>query len=157
MVLEPKKTCVYCASNSTELSLIFYLVAATTNPPLIADLSFSGALVPLQLKLDKENHAFWRSLILPSVRAHDLEGFLVGTRLCRPQYITLQQGEGSSSPMTLIQLRTISPTQHLNPEYVLQMRIDQILMGLLLDLIFESMLDHVVRCTSFRQLWITLE
>ncbi|PON97111.1 hypothetical protein TorRG33x02_071610, partial [Trema orientale] len=54
---------------------------------------FLSSLVPLAHKLDRTNFAFWRSQILSTVRAHELEGFLLGTQLCPEQYVFLQEGE----------------------------------------------------------------
>ncbi|PON53956.1 hypothetical protein PanWU01x14_198340, partial [Parasponia andersonii] len=35
--------------------------------------------------------------ILATIRAHDLEGFLLGTHLCPEQFLRLQPGEESSA------------------------------------------------------------
>lgn len=48
---------------------------------------FSSTLIPLAVKLDQNNFFLWRSQVLPAVRAHDLEGFLNGTRLPPPELI----------------------------------------------------------------------
>ncbi|PON62693.1 hypothetical protein PanWU01x14_136050 [Parasponia andersonii] len=56
------------------------------------NLSFLYSLVPLALKLDRNNFAFWRSPILPMVQAQDFEGFLLSTHPCQAQYISLQDG-----------------------------------------------------------------
>lgn len=41
----------------------------------------SANLSPLTLCLDRSNYAFWRSQVLPVVRAHELKGFLLRTQL----------------------------------------------------------------------------
>ena len=58
---------------------------------------FSATLAPIPLKLDRGNYSFWQTLILPVVRAFDLEDFLLGTRVCPVRFLSLQPGEGSSS------------------------------------------------------------
>ncbi|PON50169.1 hypothetical protein PanWU01x14_224820 [Parasponia andersonii] len=113
----------------------------------LPDLSFLSSLVPLALKLDRSNYAFRRSQILPTVRAHELEGFLLGTHPCPEQFIRFQEGEGSSDAQAMA-----SSAQRLNPAYTYWIRTDQALMSWLLASISESMLGHVVRCTSSAQL-----
>ncbi|KAF4398867.1 hypothetical protein G4B88_023461 [Cannabis sativa] len=44
-------------------------------------------LAPLTLKLDRGNYTFWKSQVLPALRAHDLEGFVLGTKACPPQFV----------------------------------------------------------------------
>ncbi|KAF4386292.1 hypothetical protein G4B88_003509 [Cannabis sativa] len=51
--------------------------------------SILQSLAPLTLKLDRGNYTFWKSQVLPSLRAHDLEGFVLGTKstiLLTPEY-----------------------------------------------------------------------
>ena len=80
---------------------------------LSSSLSFLPSLVPLALTLDRGNFVFWHSQILPVVRAHDLEGFLLGNRPCLAQFITLQSGKGNSSSNSTNSV----PVTRLNLEY----------------------------------------
>ncbi|PON60964.1 hypothetical protein PanWU01x14_149320 [Parasponia andersonii] len=86
-------------------------------------LSFLSSMVPLALKLDHTNIAFWCTQILPTVCAHDLEGFLLSTRLCPEQYFMVQEGEGSSQPGSVVS----QPIQCLSPKYMFWIRMDQAL------------------------------
>ncbi|KAF4386199.1 hypothetical protein F8388_016451 [Cannabis sativa] len=52
--------------------------------PATAPVSIFQNLAPLTLKLDRGNYSFWKSQVLPALRAHDLEGFILGTRVCPP-------------------------------------------------------------------------
>ena len=118
---------------------------------------FSTTLAPIPLKLERENYSYWRSLILPSIRAFDLEDFLIGTRPCPPRFLTLQFGEGS--PDSQLQIGSMTPAmvaQRVNLEYLIWMRTDQALMSWLLSSITESMLGHVIHCTSSSKIWLTL-
>ncbi|PON63537.1 hypothetical protein PanWU01x14_130110, partial [Parasponia andersonii] len=84
---------------------------------------FLSSMVPLDLKLDRSNFAFWCSQILATIRAHDLEGFLLSIHPRLDSYLYLQAGEGSSTP-------TISGSVHRsNPEYSIWIRTDQALMS----------------------------
>ena len=113
-------------------------------PPL----PLQNTLVPLTLKLDRNNFAIWRSLILPAVRALDIEGFLDGSRVCPPRFVPNSNGEGSST--------STQPHITVNPDYVAWIRMDQAVMVWLLGSISEGMLGHVVRCASSQQIWSTL-
>ncbi|PON77881.1 hypothetical protein PanWU01x14_022350, partial [Parasponia andersonii] len=86
--------------------------------------------------------------ILPTVQAHDLEGFLLGTRVCPAQYISLQDGEGTSNAANSSFGTMATPAQRLNLEYVSWIRTNQALMSWLLASNTKAMLRHVVRCTS---------
>ena len=77
--------------------------------PVQASMSFTGqvqapsivslqnTLIPLTLKLDLNNFAIWRSLVLPAIRTLDLEGFLDGSRVCPARFIPNLTGESSSN------------------------------------------------------------
>ena len=54
---------------------------------VVPGFSFSSSLMPLSLKLDRNNYAYWRSQVLPVVRAHGLEGFLLGNISCPAQFM----------------------------------------------------------------------
>ena len=110
----------------------------------VALLNLVQALVPFQttlalmaLKLDQNNFTISRSLVLPAIRAHDLDGFLTSTRPCPAQFLQLQSREESLNGVSTSQVR-------INPEYSIWMRIDQAIMTWLLSSISESMLGHVV-------------
>lgn len=108
--------------------------------------SFSSAAVlpnlpQIAMCLNRTNFAYWRSLVLPAIRAHDLDGFLLGTRR-RPEALI----PDPSSPSQMIS----------NPEFNVWIRLDQFLMSWLLASISEAMLGHVVRCTSSAEIWNVL-
>ncbi|KAF4374707.1 hypothetical protein F8388_020228 [Cannabis sativa] len=57
--------------------------------PATAPVSIFQNLAPLTLKLDRGNYSFWKSQVLPALRAHDLEGFILGTRVFKTVVILL--------------------------------------------------------------------
>ena len=148
------------ATNSmTTLAISVPIAASTFTNTSTNSIPFFATLAPIPLKLDRENYSFWRSLILPSVRAFDLEEFLLSIRLCPVKFVSLQAGEGSSSTNQL-QIGSLSSSrvaQRVNPDYLAWMKTDQALMSWLLSSISESMLGHVIHCTSFSQIWIALQ
>ncbi|PON91412.1 Zinc finger, CCHC-type, partial [Trema orientale] len=81
-------------------------------------------------------------MILPAVRAHDLDGFLFGTRI-RPDAFVPDPDRPNFSIN--------------NPAYTNWIRLDQFLMSWLLSSISEAMIGHVVRCATSHEIWSTLE
>ena len=75
------------------------------------------------------------------------------------KFISLRSGEGSSSTAHLHIgfLTSQMVAQRVNPDYIAWMRTDQALMSWLISSIFESMLGHVIHCTSSSQIWLTLQ
>ncbi|KAL2471676.1 Uncharacterized protein Adt_39812 [Abeliophyllum distichum] len=71
------------------------------------------------VKLEKNNFLLWQSMILPIIRGHNLEGFILGSKKCPSEFLGTQTttGEGKN-------IETIP-----NPEYSKWMSIDQLLMG----------------------------
>ncbi|KAL2471125.1 Uncharacterized protein Adt_39261 [Abeliophyllum distichum] len=66
----------------------------STVPPLIGGNHFTLFGVNLSqtpsVKLDKENCLLWRNMILPIIRGHNLECYLLGTKLCPLETIATQ-------------------------------------------------------------------
>ena len=73
-----------------------------------------STLAHLNIKLDSSNYTFWKSQILPSVRAHGLQGFLLGTHIKPDEYII-----DPANPQAVLQ----------NPDHVSWIRLDQFLMS----------------------------
>lgn len=120
---------------------------AVQNPtPLALPYPLFQPLAPLTLKLECHNYFFWRSQVLPAVRAHDLDGFLFGTKTCPPRYA--DNTIGGPDP---------DDPRQVNHGYVLWHCTDQSLMSWLLNSISEGMFGHIVHCTSSHQVQDALE
>lgn len=39
------------------------------------------------IKLDRDNYLLWKNMILPIIRGHNLEGYLLGTKVCPSEFI----------------------------------------------------------------------
>lgn len=111
-------------------------------PPLLAPLF--QPLAPIAIRLDRDNYVYWRSQVLPAVRARDLDGFLLGTRVCPPQFVDLDELPPNTPPQV-------------NPSYTLWLRTDQALLSWLLNSISEAMLGHVLRCHFSAELRLLLD
>ena len=111
--------------------------SSPSNPSMV----IMSTLSPVIIKLDCSNYIFWKSKILPAARAHDLEAFLLGTKL---------------KPVETIVDSTNSITPMVNPDYVSWIRHDQFVMSWLLSSISEQMLGHVVQYRSAAEVWSVL-
>ena len=107
-------------------------------------MAMPSVLPHFSIKLDRTNYLFWKSKILPTLRAHDLESFLLGTILKLEEYISDSVDANQSSP-------------RINPAYVSWIRIDKFVMSWFLSSISEQKLGHVLHCKSALEVWIVLE
>ena len=112
----------YPSSPSCTITSLF----PTTSPMIIP-----STLSPANIKLDRSNFMYWKSQILPAVKAHGLEDFLFGRKL-NPDEVIVDPGSSSASLS--------------NPKYISWKILDQFVRSWLLSLISEQMLGHVVHC-----------
>ncbi|WJZ93380.1 hypothetical protein VitviT2T_012325 [Vitis vinifera] len=98
-------------------------------------------LPPLHIQLSRTNYSFWKSQILPAVRAYGLEGFLTSDHVHPPATIA-----DANDPQVFVE----------NPDFLYWTCIDQFLVSWLIGSISEAMLGHVIRCTSTTKIWSTL-
>ncbi|KAL2472154.1 Uncharacterized protein Adt_40290 [Abeliophyllum distichum] len=61
----------------------------------------------LSVKLDRDNFLLWKNVIMPVVRGHGLEGYLLGTKECLPQFTSIPVTAETGETMEIC----------LNPEY----------------------------------------
>ena len=127
------------------------MAASSSSSPMETSLNahifpFAANLNPLTLRLDRTNYNFWIAQVLPSVRAYNLEGFLLGSIQPPTQFIDIPESNGSQSL-----------TCTLNPNYIIWNRQDQYLVSWLLSSMSKSMLGHVTRCVRATEIWYTLE
>ncbi|KAL2524706.1 Uncharacterized protein Adt_09760 [Abeliophyllum distichum] len=68
--------------------------SSTVVPPLLGDNYTSPFGMNLTqspaVKLDKNNFLLWKNMIMPVIRGHNLEGFILGTKVCPPEFIAVQ-------------------------------------------------------------------
>jgi len=104
----------------------------------------SKAFSFIPLKLDSKNYIFWKAQILATVRVFDLVSFLNNSSP-PTKYVIDSNGGGSIV------------NQEVNPEYIIWLRSDQLLLGWLFSTIFEEMLAQVIYCESSAEVWLYLE
>ena len=100
--------------------------SCTVSPssPLLLSMAIPSTLSPINIKLDRFNYLFWKSLILPAAKAQDLETFMFGTKP-KPDETIMDSGNSA----VLLS----------NSEYISWKRLDQFFMSWLLSLISDQM------------------
>uniref|UniRef100_A0A803QHZ4 Retrotransposon Copia-like N-terminal domain-containing protein n=1 Tax=Cannabis sativa TaxID=3483 RepID=A0A803QHZ4_CANSA len=93
-------------------------------------------LLPLNLRLDRSNYTYWRTLVLAAVRAYNLDGFLLGTNPPPPQ---LTAGNVPNSA------------------YHQWLQLDQFLMHWMMNSITEPMLGYVINCRTSSEIWTVFD
>ena len=88
-------------------------------PTSTTTMAMPSVLPSVSIKLDRTNYLFWKSQILPTVKAHDLESFLLNTKLKPKEYIA-DSTDANQSPQ-------------INPAYVFWRRTDQFVLSWLLS------------------------
>ncbi|KAH9783576.1 reverse transcriptase Ty1/copia-type domain-containing protein [Citrus sinensis] len=85
----------------------------------------------------------WRSQVISSIRASELEGFVDGSHTCPPRFFTNPGPNGT----------TINTLNH---EYQIWQKQDHILLSWLLSSLSEGVLGTVVDCYTSCEVWTTL-
>lgn len=93
--------------------LSFQNITAGSNGPFSNNFTHSNLI-----KLDRNNYILWRSQILPTLRGHDLEGYINGTHKCPSKFAANDPTKEGSSADT-----TVSAT------YIAWRRQDQLLLS----------------------------
>uniref|UniRef100_A0A2N9J5N8 Reverse transcriptase Ty1/copia-type domain-containing protein n=1 Tax=Fagus sylvatica TaxID=28930 RepID=A0A2N9J5N8_FAGSY len=121
------------ATSSTD-SLIS-VIPTPTNLPVVHHL--------VTIKLTRENYLLWKAQIVPYLRGQHLFGFLDGSRPAPSPYLGLLSN-GSSQPQP-------------NPDHQAWLIQDQMILSALISSLSENILAYVVKCTTSRDMWLTLE
>jgi hypothetical protein len=105
------------------------------------------SLTPIQhlitIKLHRDNYLLWKAQIVPYLKGQHLFGFLDGS----------QPAPSSFLPLTSTEI--FEPT--LNPAFLAWQSQDQMILSALISSLSEKILTYVVKCTTSREVWTTLE
>jgi len=96
----------------------------------------------LNVKLDKGNYLLWRSQFLLLLKLHDLEGAI---------------DETSPYPIRFLPSTEKDAQPTINLEYTCWIKLDQMLLCWLISSLIEAILVHMVRLTTSRDVWFSLE
>jgi hypothetical protein len=109
------------------------IAASTFVPPNVSHM--------ISIRLDSSNYLFWLSQISPVLACHDLLGFAEGTEPCPPRFVLDEQE---------------TPSDPINPEFVIWCRIDQCVLSLINATLSESVLGIVYGLKTAHQAWMAL-
>ncbi|KAL2535608.1 Uncharacterized protein Fot_16999 [Forsythia ovata] len=79
---------------------------ATGSLPITESVAVAGVvnslptLLPIAMKLGRSNYNFWKSQIMPTLRAYELEGFITGSTACPQKVIEARSANTADSPRT---------------------------------------------------------
>ncbi|KAI4346153.1 hypothetical protein L6164_013226 [Bauhinia variegata] len=87
------------------------------------------------IKLDRNNYLLWKSMILPMLRGHKLDNYILGTKPCLEPFIISESGRKA------------------NPVYEEWVTNDQLLLGWLLNSISQEIATQLLHCQTSKELW----
>ena len=93
------------------------------------------------VRLDNNNYILWRRLILSTVRGHNLQRFIFGSKSALERFLALEDEDLGS----------------VNAEFEICEQQDQLLCPWILSLITEGILSRVINCETSAQVWRVLE
>ncbi|KAL2506579.1 Uncharacterized protein Adt_22200 [Abeliophyllum distichum] len=71
------------------------------------------------VKLDRNNFLLWKNMIMPIIKGHNLEAFILGTKKCPPEFIGSQTITNDGERVEMLP----------NLEHIKWISTDQLLMG----------------------------
>ncbi|KAH9726247.1 retrovirus-related pol polyprotein from transposon RE1 [Citrus sinensis] len=113
------------------------------NPSPTQHITSNTYVFTTPIKLTQNNFMLWRSQVVSSTRANELEGFINGSYTCPPRCFT------SPGPNQTV-------VTHQNLEYQIWKKQDHILLSWLLSSLSEGVLGTVVDCSTSHEVWTTL-
>ncbi|KAL2525046.1 Uncharacterized protein Adt_10100 [Abeliophyllum distichum] len=125
-------------NHSASSSLLSSLLGGNYHSPFGMNLTQTPAI-----KLEKNNFLLWKNMIMSIIRCHNLEGFILGTKVCPPEFTAVQTAESLSNENATT---TVEMTQNL--EYNRWVTTDQLLMGWLYSSISTKIAMRVMGSTS---------
>jgi hypothetical protein len=96
----------------------------------------------ITIKLNRDNYLLWKAQIVPYLRGQHLYGFIDGTKPAPSSSVTAHTSDTAAVP---------------NPEFYTWHTQDQMILSALISSLSETVLAHVVKCTTSRAVWLCLE
>jgi hypothetical protein len=118
------------------LPLLFLCFLPPTHLPVVHHL--------VTIKLTRDNYLLWKAQIVPYLRGQHLFGFFDGSRPAPPQTLTV----------TTDGISKLSTQSRAYQAWLIQ---DQMILSALISSLSENILAYVVKCTTSREVWLTLE
>uniref|UniRef100_A0A2N9J5B9 Integrase catalytic domain-containing protein n=1 Tax=Fagus sylvatica TaxID=28930 RepID=A0A2N9J5B9_FAGSY len=97
----------------------------------------------ITIKLTRDNYLLWKAQVVPYLKGQHLFRFVDGSHPCPSQVVA-----SASSDSTAVLL---------NSEFTKWQLQDQLILSALISSLSEKVMTHVVKCTTSRDIWLTLE
>jgi hypothetical protein len=121
--------------------------SSSTSETLISTDHTSPSLTPVHhlitIKLTRDNYLLWKAQVMPYLKGQHLFKFVDGSHPCPSQVVA------SAS--------TASAAVVLNSEFTKWQLQDQLILSALISSLSEKVMTHVVKCTTSRDIWLTLK
>ncbi|KAL5784152.1 hypothetical protein ACOSQ2_006544 [Xanthoceras sorbifolium] len=98
----------------------------------------------LPIKLDDDNFIYWKTQILPVVRAFDLEDFIFEATTCPVKFVLAVDEKSGEQVQTY------------NDDYLAWKKVDQLLVSWLMSTLSPSILGRVTQCVTSCEVWNTI-
>ena len=97
------------------------------------------------LKLDRSNYTLWKTVVSTIIRGHQLDGFISGTNVCPPEYVTVEMPVTTADKVVGKQAVV---SRESNPKFGKWIVTDSLLKGWLYGSLTESIAMEVVECAT---------
>ena len=97
----------------------------------------------ITIKLTRDNYLLWKAQVVPYLKGQHLFRFVDGSHPCPSQVVA-----SASSDSTAVLLNSAFTKWQLQ---------DQLILSALISSLSEKVMTHVVKCTTSRDIWLTLE
>ncbi|KAK0579227.1 hypothetical protein LWI29_023107 [Acer saccharum] len=114
----------------------------SSEPPSLSTLQISNKTSLTQygsIKLDRANYLLWETMILPIIKGHKLDGYVLGTKLCPPEFLP------GTTPGDTMKI--------LNPDYEEWISHDQLLLGWLYSTMNPDIASQLMKKSTSKELW----
>ena len=121
--------------------------SSSTSETLISTDHTSPSLTPIHhlitIKLTRDNYLLWKAQVMPYLKGQHLFKFVDGSHPCPSQVVAFAS--------------TASAAVVLNSEFTKWQLQGQLILSALISSLSEKVMTHVVKCTTSRDIWLTLE
>ena len=97
----------------------------------------------ITLELNKDNYLLWKAQVVPYLKGQHLFSYVDGSNPCPLR--------------VLASIASVAMAAPINPDFTKWQFQDQLILSALISSLSEKVITHVVKCTTSREHWQTLE
>ncbi|KAI9185156.1 hypothetical protein LWI28_004799 [Acer negundo] len=91
------------------------------------------------IKFDRANYLLWETMIMPVIKGHKLDNYVLGTKLCPPEFLP------GTTPGSTVKIS--------NPDYEEWISYDQLLLGWLYSTMNPDIAFQLMKKSTSKELW----